>query len=54
VLVAWGFTLTGERGLLDVTLGMRERDEDWLGSDVASLGGACPTRSSSWPTGHRA
>lgn len=30
VLVAWGFTLTGERVLLDVTLGMRERAEDWL------------------------
>jgi len=30
VLVAWGFTLTGERVLLDVTLGMRERADDWL------------------------
>jgi transposase-like protein len=30
VLVAWGFTLEGERVLLDVTLGQRERVEDWL------------------------
>jgi transposase-like protein len=30
VLVAWGFTLAGERVLLDVCLGMRERVEDWL------------------------
>ena len=30
VLVAWGFTLDGERVLLDVTLGQRERVEDWL------------------------
>jgi transposase-like protein len=30
VLVAWGFTLSGERVLLDVALGQRERLEDWL------------------------
>ncbi len=30
VLVAWGFTLDGERVLLDVCLGQRERAEDWL------------------------
>ena len=30
VLVAWGFTLDGERVLLDVCLGQRERIEDWL------------------------
>ena len=29
VLVAWGFTLDGERVLLDVCLGQRERVEDW-------------------------
>jgi len=30
VLVAWGFTTDGERVLLDVCLGQRERAEDWL------------------------
>jgi transposase-like protein len=30
VLVAWGFTTEGERLLLDVCLGQRERLEDWL------------------------
>ena len=30
VLVAWGFTTEGTRVLLDVTLGQRERTEDWL------------------------
>lgn len=30
VLVAWGYTLEGERVLLDVCLGQRERFEDWL------------------------
>jgi transposase-like protein len=30
VLVAWGFTETGERVLLAVMLGMRESHEDWL------------------------
>lgn len=30
VLVAWGFTTEGQRVLLDVCLGQRERLEDWL------------------------
>jgi transposase-like protein len=30
VLVAWGFTTEGERVLLDVCLGQRERTTDWL------------------------
>ena len=30
VLVAWGFTTDGARVLLDVSLGRRERTEDWL------------------------
>ncbi len=30
VLVAWGFTTDGDRVLLDVSLGQRERVEDWL------------------------
>ncbi len=30
VLVAWGFTTEGARVLLDVSLGARERTEDWL------------------------
>jgi putative transposase len=30
VLVAWGYTTAGERVLLDVCLGQRERVEDWL------------------------
>jgi len=30
VLVAWGFSEDGERGLLSVMLGMRESHEDWL------------------------
>jgi putative transposase len=30
VLVAWGFTTDGDRVLLDVCLGQRERIEDWL------------------------
>jgi transposase-like protein len=30
VLVAWGFTTDGARVLLDVSLGQRERVEDWL------------------------
>jgi transposase-like protein len=30
VLVAWGYTTDGERVLLDVCLGARERAEDWL------------------------
>jgi putative transposase len=30
VLVAWGYNLEGQRVLLDVSLGQRERLEDWL------------------------
>lgn len=30
VLVVWGFTTEGDRVLLDVCLGQRERTEDWL------------------------
>jgi len=30
VLVAWGYTVDGERVLLEVCLGQRERYEDWL------------------------
>ncbi len=47
VLVAWGFTLDGERVLLDVTLGQRERVEDWLDLARGSSGVACAARSSS-------
>jgi putative transposase len=44
VLVAWGYTLEGERVLLDVTLGARERFEDWLdlGRALAARGLAAP------------
>lgn len=44
VLVAWGYTLDGERVLLDVTLGQRERHEDWLdlGRGLARRGLAAP------------
>jgi putative transposase len=44
VLVAWGYTLAGERVLLDVTLGARERFEDWLdlGRGLAARGLAAP------------
>jgi transposase-like protein len=40
VLVAWGFTTEGERVLLDVCLGQRERLEDWLdlGRGLAARG----------------
>jgi transposase-like protein len=40
VLVAWGFTLDGERVLLDVCLGQRERVEDWtdLGRGLIARG----------------
>jgi putative transposase len=31
VLCAWGFTESGERVLIGVSLGMRESHEDWLG-----------------------
>jgi putative transposase len=30
VLVAWGYDVTGQRVLLDVCMGLRERKEDWL------------------------
>ncbi len=44
VLVAWGYTLDGERVLLDVCLGQRERTEDWLdlGRGLAARGLASP------------
>jgi putative transposase len=44
VLVAWGFTETGERVLLAVSLGMRESFEDWqaLGRDLISRGLGAP------------
>ena len=44
VLVAWGYTLAGERVLLDVCLGQRERTEDWLdmGRGLAARGLAAP------------
>ena len=40
VLVAWGFTTEGERVLLDVCLGQRERTEDWteLGRGLSRRG----------------
>lgn len=40
VLVAWGFTTDGDRVLLDVCLGQRERTEDWteLGRGLARRG----------------
>jgi putative transposase len=44
VLVAWGFTETGERALVGVCLGMRESKEDWLalGRDLTKRGLAAP------------
>jgi putative transposase len=44
VLVAWGFTDTGERVLLSVMLGMRESYEDWqaLGRDLIARGPGAP------------
>jgi putative transposase len=44
VLVAWGFTDTGERVLLSVMLGMRESVEDWqaLGRDLIARGLGAP------------
>src|SRR3954453_19925510 len=44
VLVAWGFTETGERVLLSVMLGMRESYEDWqaLGRDLIARGLGAP------------
>jgi putative transposase len=44
VLVAWGFTETGERVLVGVCLGMRESKDDWLalGRDLTRRGLAAP------------
>jgi putative transposase len=44
VLVAWGVTTDGMRVLLDVSLGMRESEEDWtqLGRDLHRRGLPCP------------
>ena len=44
VLVAWGFTEQGERVLLQVMLGMRESQEDWLelGRDLIARGLGAP------------
>jgi putative transposase len=44
VLVAWGFTESGERVLLQVMLGMRESHEDWLelGRDLIARGLGAP------------
>lgn len=44
VLVAWGYTMTGERVLLAVRLGQREREEDWLdlGRDLTRRGLRAP------------
>jgi transposase-like protein len=44
VLVAWGFTSTGERVLLAVMLGMRESHEDWqaLARDLIARGLGAP------------
>jgi putative transposase len=44
VLVAWGYTLAGERVLVSVRLGQRESHEDWLdlGRDLVRRGLATP------------
>jgi transposase-like protein len=44
VLVAWGFTVEGDRALVSVTLGMRESYEDWLalGRDLIARGLGAP------------
>jgi len=44
VLCAWGFSETGERVLLSVSLGMREAEEDWLslGRDLTARGLGAP------------
>ncbi len=44
VLVAWGYDLRGERVLLAVRLGQREREEDWLdlGRDLVRRGLRAP------------
>jgi putative transposase len=45
VLVAWGYTEQGDRVLLDVSLGQRERHEDWLemGRGLTRRGLAAPS-----------
>jgi len=52
VLVAWGFTTDGERVLLDVSLGQRERTEAWTELGRGCSVAASAARSSSSPTGH--
>lgn len=44
VLVAWGYAATGQRVLLDVCLGLRERYEDWreLGRGLTARGLRAP------------
>ena len=44
VLVAWGYTVAGERVLVSVRLGQRERHEDWLdlGRDLVRRGLGSP------------
>jgi putative transposase len=44
VLLAWGIDRGGERVLVDLCLGMRESEEDWLalGRGLVSRGLACP------------
>jgi putative transposase len=44
VLVAWGYTMAGERVLVSVRLGQRESHEDWLdlGRDLVRRGLASP------------
>ena len=44
VLVAWGYDETGQRVLVDVVLGQRERHEDWLemGRDLVRRGLRAP------------
>jgi transposase-like protein len=44
VLVAWGYTVAGDRALVAVRLGQRERHEDWLdlGRDLTRRGLSAP------------
>jgi putative transposase len=44
VLVAWGYTMSGQRELVAVCLGQRERHEDWLalGRDLTKRGLKAP------------
>jgi transposase-like protein len=44
VLVAWGYTIAGDRALVAVRLGQRERHEDWLdlGRDLTRRGLPAP------------